>query len=157
MQKVWESWTLFYHFLMRGDWKKIQLGSGRPQQAFWMDYRLWITPYECFQFWNFWQKLQSLYEVWGAASRLLALGLSSAYVCQWIRVEIQANKSMFWWIKYLIFNEIFFNIFIMKPSQFAWNLSSLGMHEILRPWWDIILHKKIWKPYFSIFLVINFD
>ena len=131
MHKVWGILTSIYHFLMRGDWKRIQLGSGRPQQAFWMDYRLWITPYECFQFWNFWQKLQSLYEVWGAASRFLALGLAFCICMGRIRVEIWVHNPLHWWIKYLISMESFSIFSSWRTCQFAQNLSFFDVHEIL--------------------------
>ena len=117
MQKVWESLTLFYHFLMRGDWKRIELCSGRPRQAFGIVCRLWITLQYSFQFWNFWWKMQSLFLILSAASEFFALGLGLCLYVEWIRVEIQVHKPLQSMFQYLIFNGIFFNLFhtILMP------------------------------------------
>ena len=139
MQKVWGILTLFYHFLMRRDWKRIQKAPLMPWQAIGMITLLWIALELCFQFWIFGQKMQSWYLVSGAASRFYALGLPSVYVWECFRVKIQAKKSMFWWIKYLIFNEIF-SIFFMPFWYQSWpNLSILVMHKILRFYGDNML------------------
>ena len=131
MHKFWGILTLFYHFLMRRDWKRIQKASLMPWQAIGMVTLLWIALELCFQFWIFGQKMQSWYLVSGAASRFLALGLHSVYVWEWIRVRIWVHKPLHWWIKYLISMESFPIFSSWRTCQFAQNLSFFDVHEIL--------------------------
>ena len=111
MQKVWESLTLFYHFLMCGDWKRIELCSGRPQQAFGIVCRLWITLQYSFQFWNFWWKMQSLFVILSAASWFCALGLCSGFYEECFRFAKQVQNlcsQCFWDLISMVSFSIFF-------------------------------------------------
>ena len=105
----------------------------------------------------FHKKSKFCIQVWAQLSGLWALGLSSAYVCQWIRVKSWAKRSMHWWKKYLIFLHLFSNLFHVILIPIMANLSNFGMHEILSIQWVITLHKKIQMYWFSIFFHILFN
>ena len=64
-----------------------------------------------FSVFNFFTKMPKLFLMWGAAWRFFPLGLHSDLCMGWIRVEFWAKRSMHWCIKYLIFNEYFFQSF----------------------------------------------
>ena len=151
MKKFMNRARSFYQFWMYGEWKMIEARPKMSQQAFGMDYKLWKEFYLCFQFWEFLEKMQSVLEVWGAASFFFWLGLWCICICQWIRFTKQVQKPLHWWFGSLIFHVIFFNLFVVKPLPIMRNLAFLVMHEILRLWWVEMLHKKIWKVAFSIF------
>ena len=108
-----------YQFFVLEDWKKIGSCSGKPQKAFGIGYKLWITLYVWNHFWNFWQKIAKFVFGFRRSFQVFALGLWSVYVCQWIRVRNWVQNPLHWCIKYLIFNEYFFNLLFMKNMPFC--------------------------------------
>ena len=148
-----KSGTPIYQFFALGELILIGVASWMCQECngttllLWNDLQLWK------QFQKFYGKMQVFFWFLGAASRLLWLGLASCICMGRIRVRIWVHNPLHWWIQYLISMESFSIFSSWRTCQFAPNLSFFDVHEILRPWWEIILHKKIWKLYFSIFVI----
>ena len=135
----------FYRFSARGSLVSIANASLICQECNGIFIWLWNVLYGCFQFPNFWQKMQSGSLVWGAASESFALGLQCAHICQWIRVENWPRIHVFSDFEFVIFHNLFQSFLPWKLAYFGRFGSLEHMHEISIIYGRYLLHKRILK------------
>ena len=99
--------------------------------------------------------LQFGYGVLSSFCTWKALGFTSAYIVEWKLGQILVKNPLYSCLQYLILIKSFPTFLIDKTCQNWVILMSLICTRIASLPWSHLLHKKIWKPCFDIFLQLN--
>ena len=111
MHFIWKNSISVYRFKALDVVILIQEPSLMSQEGDGMNFLPWKALQVCFQFWNFFEKMQTWFCIYGAAGSPFARGLACLYMYEWFRLRKLIKESLNWWYNIWFFMLLFSNLF----------------------------------------------